>query len=184
MPESAPAPPPRRPEPGLCSPLLSVLPHPSPIFGFSHPDHLAHPVPVIWFWFRLLLRFRLQGRPSAARGPRRPSGAHPLIPPLPLRRLTGPGLWLRTPAPWQEGGGKDREGCGLTESGGRLRATPALGQGDSLRSRPGFPNAFARRGPRTRRRSAGVRGGERELCARVTAPGPPGAMCGAESRSG
>lgn len=139
---------------------------------------------MIWFWFRLLLRFRLQGRPSAARGPRRPSGAHPLIPPLPLRRLTGPGLWLRIPAPWQAGGGKDREGCGLTESGGRLRATPALGQGDRLRSRPGFPNAFARRGPRTRRRSAGVRGGERELCARVTAPGPPGAMCGAESRSG
>lgn len=79
----------------LCSPLLSldyrIPPH---LFLSSHPDHLAHPVPVLWFRLRLRLRLRfwLQGRPSPAQGPRCPPGAHPLIPlPPPFATSPAPG---------------------------------------------------------------------------------------------
>lgn len=41
--------------------------------------------------------------------------------------------------------------------------------GGHLRNRPGFPNAYSRCGPRTKGRSAGVRGGVREPYACVNA---------------
>lgn len=83
-PESVSAPSPHQPEPGLCSRLPPGTPGPFPsLFDPSHLGHLAHPVPVVRFWFRFRLGFWLQGRPSPAQGPRRPPGAHPLIPPPP-----------------------------------------------------------------------------------------------------
>jgi hypothetical protein len=99
-----------RPEPGIVQPP-PLLAFPGPFFfGSSHPDHLAHPVPVVWFCLRLRLRFgsRLQGRPRPAQGPRRPPGAHPLLPPPPpFAASPAPGWWLRIPVPRQTGGGKD-----------------------------------------------------------------------------
>jgi hypothetical protein len=156
----------------FCSPFLSLYSRIPPLFGSSHPDCLAHPVPVVRFWLRLRLVFRLQGRPSPAQGPRRPPGAHPLIPPPPpFAASPAPGLWLRIPVPPQAGGGKDCGGCGLVGSRGSLRTTRVLGNGGvrgRLRNRPRSPNAFSRCPPWTKGRSAGVRGA-RKPCACVSA---------------
>lgn len=173
-PESASAPPWQRPEPGLGSPSPACAPPPFPPFGSSHPDHLAHPVPVVWFWLRLrlLLGFRLQGRPSPAQGPGRPPGSHPLLPSPPPFAAPAPGCDCRYRCRGRRGGGKDREGCRLVGSGGRFWTTLAREpgrDGGRRRSHPGFLNAFSRRDPGTRRRSAGVRGGERGPCALVSA---------------
>lgn len=65
------------------APSPACTPAHTPPFDSSHPDRLAHPVPVVWLWLRLRLGFRLQGRPSPAQGPRRPPGVHPLLPPPP-----------------------------------------------------------------------------------------------------
>lgn len=127
-PESASAPPPPWPEPGLCSPSLICTSRTRPPFGSSHSDHLAHPVPVVWFWLRLrlLLGFQLQGRPSPAQGPRRPPGSHPSLPsPPPFAASPAPGCGCRYRCRGRRGGGKDGEGCRLAGSSGRFPTTPA-----------------------------------------------------------
>lgn len=83
---------------------------------------------MVWFCLRLRLGSRFQGRPRPAQGPRRPPGAHPLLPPPPpppFAASPAPGRWLRTPVPRRTGGGKDGGGCGPAGSRGRLRATAA-----------------------------------------------------------
>lgn len=66
---------------------------------------------------------------------------------------------------------RDAGWLGAAAGSGKLR--PWEGEGDGgggrRRSRPRFPNAFASLQPGTRGRSAGVRGGEREPCALVSA---------------
>lgn len=174
-PESASAPPPHRPEPGLRSPSLVCTPAPSPL---SVPPILTT-WPTQYRWFGSgsgsdsCSGSGSKGRPSPAQGPRRPPGSHPSLPsPPPFAASPAPGCDCRYRCRGRRGGGKDREGCSLAGSSGRFRITPAPERrrdGVRRRSHPGFPKAFPCRRPRIRGRSAGVRGGERGPCALVNA---------------
>lgn len=173
--ESVSTPPLHQPESGIVQPP-PLLAFPGPFFfGSSHPDHLAHPVPVVWFCLRLRLRLesRLQGRPRPAQGPRRPPGAHPLLPPPPpFAASPAPGWWLRIPVPRQTGGGKDVGQSGTATGSGPLQPGKWRGWREGwgrLRNSPGFPNDYSQCGPGTKGRSAGVRGGVREPYACVNA---------------
>lgn len=171
MPESASAPPPRQPESGLCSPPpLPILlhtpgPHSLPPILNTWPTR----VPVVGLWLRAPA-WVLSSGASSGSGPPAPSRRSSLAPspspPSPPHRLRAAAA---DPCRGRLGGGKDGEGWML--AGREPRQIPDNscpgkwkrweGKGGRL-SRPGFPNAFARGGPGTKGRSAGVRGGEQE----------------------
>lgn len=143
---------------------------------------------MVWFWLRLRLGFRLQGRPSPAQGPRRPPGAHPLLPPPPpFATSPAPGSGCRYRCRGRRGEGRMKRDAGWLRAAagsGQLRLWEGDGDGGGGRRRscPGFPNASASRQPPTRdqgaerrcarRRARGLRACERKCGARVTAPSP------------
>lgn len=136
---------------------------------------------MVWFWLRLRLRF--QGRPSPAQGPRRPPGAHPLLPsPPPFAASRAPGCGCRYPCRGRGGG---REGWQGMRAGWDRRQAPDNSSRGKGRRRGALPQPLwvpkslrppARdQGAEPRcagRRERALRASERKCGARVTAQPP------------